>query len=117
VTAKATNEPAGEDDGILVIGETPEEPKYDVLFRLHGKDYEGLTNPPGSLMMQYIGLLRNRGANVAISWLLEKMFTPEAYKALTEDPAVSRPDSRKVNDLVLGLVFGGADIPKSRRTG
>jgi hypothetical protein len=117
VTAKATNEPASEDDGILVIGDTPEEPKYDVLFRLRGKDYEGLTNPSGSLMMEYIGLLRKRGANVAISWLLEEMLTPEAYKALTGDRSVSRTDSRKVNDMLLGLMFGGADIPKSQRNG
>jgi hypothetical protein len=113
MTAKATNEPAGEpDDGILTIGEAPEEPKYDVLFRLRGKEFQGITNPSGSLMMQYIGLLRKRGANVALSWLLEKMLTPEAYQAVTEDESISRGDSRKVNDLILGLVFGSETVPK-----
>ena len=92
MTAKATNEPR-EDDGILVIGETAEEPKYDVLFRLRGKEYKGLANPAGSLMLQYIGLPRKRGTNAALSWLLEEMLTPDAYKAVTEDPAISRADS------------------------
>jgi len=112
VTAKATTKPDDPEDGILTIGESPEEPKYDVLFRVRGTEYQGLTNPPGSLMMQYIGLLRKRGANVALSWLLEEMLAPEAYKALTEDRAISRADSRKVNDLVLGLVFGTETVPK-----
>lgn len=114
MTAKATNNPAPDEagDGILTIGESAEVPKYDVLFRLHGKEYEGLTNPSGSLMMQYIGLLRRRGANVALSWLAEEMLAPEAYKALTEDRAISRPDSRKVNDLILSLVFGSETVPK-----
>lgn len=113
MTAKATNEPASEpDDGVLVIGEASEEPKYDVLFRMRGKEYQGLTNPSGSLMMAYISLLRKRGANVALSWLLEEMLTAEAYTALTEDRAITRADSRKVNDLVLGLVFGTETVPK-----
>jgi hypothetical protein len=113
MTATATGKSRREDDNdILTIGEAPEEPKYDVLFRLGGTEYQGLTNPSGSLMMQYIGLLRKRGANVALSWLLEEMLTPEAYKVLTEDPGVSRADSRKVNDLVLSLVFGPETVPK-----
>jgi hypothetical protein len=120
MTATVTNKAAKanrDDDGVLVIGETVEEPKHDVLFRLRGKEYEGLTNPPGSLMLAYIGLLRKRGANVALSWLLEEMLTPEAYKAVTEDAAVSRADFRQVTDLVLGLLFGTETVPKSRRNG
>jgi hypothetical protein len=116
VTAQATNEPpAPEDDGILRIGDTPEEPKWDVLFSLRGQECKGLANPPASLMLRYVNTLRKRGANVAISWLLEEMLTPEACEAL-EDPAVSRPDFRKVTDLLLGLLFGG-DVPKSRQSG
>lgn len=119
MTAKATNKTdqvGQEDDGILRIGEQAEEPKRDVLFRISGTEYEGLTNPPASLMLRYIDLLRKRGANVALSWLLEEMLAPEAYKALTEDLAVSRADFRKVTNLVLGLLFG-ADVPKSPRNG
>ncbi len=120
MTAKATtnkSETTREGDGVLCIGETPEEPKHDVLFRLRGEEFQGLTNPPAALMLQYIGLLRKRGANVALSWLLEEMLTPEAYKALTEDPAISRADFRQVTDLVLGLLFGTETVPKSRRNG
>ena len=118
MTAKATNKndrAEDGDDGILRIGEQPEEPKFDVLFTVHGKGCQGLVNPPASLMLRYIGLLRKRGANVALSWLLEEMLDTEAYKALTEDQAVSRDDFRKVSDLILGLLFG-TDVPKSPRS-
>lgn len=118
MTAKATNKNDRDEDGgdgILRIGEQPEEPKFDVLFTLHGKGHQGLVNPSASLMLRYIGLVRKRGANVALSWLLEEMLDAAAYKALTEDPAVSRADFRQVTDLILGLLFG-ADVPKSPRT-
>jgi len=120
MTAKATNK-AGQDDsddGVLRIGDTPEEPKYDALFRLHGKPYEGLVNPPASLMLRYMDTLRKRGSNVAVSWLLEQMLKADAYAVLTTDPAVSRAEWQQVCDLVLGLVFGKPDpLPKSSRNG
>jgi hypothetical protein len=117
MTAKATSKndrTEDGDDGILRIGEQPEEPKFDVLFTVHGTGHRGLVNPPAALMLKYIDLVRKRGANVALSWLLEEMLDAEAYKALTEDQAVSRPEFRKVTDLILGLLFG-TDVPKSPR--
>ena len=116
MTAKGTNAP-GEDDGILRIGDTPEEPKYDTLFRLRGKPYEGLVNPPASLLFRYLDTQRKRGADSALSWLLEEMLKADAYTALMTDGALSRADFDKVCDLMRGLLFGRETVPKSRRSG
>ena len=119
MVAKATSAPP-EDDGILRIGGTVEEPKYDVLFRLGGKDCRGLANPPASMMLGYMDQARKRGTNTAISWLLEEILDGPAYEALTTDPGLSRRDWQAVCDLVLGLLFGSGDagaVPKARRSG
>ncbi len=118
MTAKATTERA-EDDGILRIGDTAEEPKYDVLFRLAGAECKGLANPPASLMLRYIDTQRKRGQNVAISWLVEEMLDADAYAALTTAPNLGRGEWQQVCDLLLGILFGTAEgaVPKPRRSG
>ena len=113
MTAKAVNRaPDAEDDGILRIGDTPEEPKYDVLFRLKGKPYEGLVNPDGSVLVRYLDTQRKRGADMALSWLLEKILKPDAYTALMSG-GVSRPEFDEVCELVRKITFGRETIPKS----
>jgi hypothetical protein len=110
VTAKATTGPA--DDGILRIGETAEEPKYDVLFRIRGKACEGMINPSGSVLFAFLDVQRKRGADTALSWLLEKMLKPDAYRAVTTDESLTRADFDAVCDLVRNLVFGRDSSPK-----
>jgi hypothetical protein len=110
VTAKATSAPA--DDGILRIGETAEEPRYDVLFRIRGKDYQGVVNPNGGLLFKYLDIQRKRGSDPALSWLLEKMLKPDAYLAVTTDEALTRADFDAVTELVRGLLFGRETGPK-----
>jgi hypothetical protein len=112
VTAKATNSADDGDDGVLRIGESAEEPKYDVLFRIRGKEYQGIANPSGALLFKYLDIQRNRGTDTALSWLLEKMLAADAYTAITTDDSLSRTDFNKVCDLVRGLVFGREKGPK-----
>lgn len=101
-------------DGIIRIGDEPEDPRYEVLFRLHGKPYEVLVNPPASLLLRYLDLQRKRGANPAFSWALEQMAGEEAYKALLEDDAVTRADFQQIIDLIMGILLGSPDtLPKS----
>ena len=117
MTAKATT--ATEDDGILRIGESAEEPKYDVLFRIRGKEYEGIANPSGKVLFRYLDVQRKRGSDIALSWLLEEILDAAAYEAVTTDDSVSRDDFDKVTELVRGLVFGRERNPKTpgrRRT-
>ena len=117
MTAKATSAPA--DDGILRIGETAEEPRYDVLFRIRGKEYQGIVNPNGGLLFKYLDIQRKRGSDMALSWLLEKVLKADAYEAVTTDESLSRPDFDAVCELVRGLVFGretGPKPPGRRRT-
>jgi hypothetical protein len=114
VTAKATNAGDGEDDGVLRIGENAEEPKYDVLFRIRGKEYQGITNPSGGLLFKYLDIQRKRNADTALSWLLEKILHPDAYAAITDDDSLDRADFDKVCDLVRGLVFGRERGPKTQ---
>jgi hypothetical protein len=110
VTAKAITGPA--DDGILRIGESAEEPKYDVLFRIRGREYEGIANPSGALLFRYLDVQRKRGSDIALSWLLEEVLSADAYTAVTTDPSLSRPDFDQVCNLVRGLVFGRESGPK-----
>jgi hypothetical protein len=118
VTAKGTTRlPEDEDDGILCIGEGAEEPKHDVLFRVRGTGYEGLLNPPSSVLFRYLNLQRTRGADVALDWALEEILSPAAYKVLMEDEHLGRPDFDAVCDLVRGIIFGRKTVPKSRSRG
>lgn len=117
MTAKATTTGRDGDDGILRIGETAEEPKLDVLFRLGGTEYEGLANPPASVLFRYMDIFRKRGADPALSWLLEEILSADAYQVLMSDKRLSRADFDKVCDLVRGLVFGRETVPKSPRSG
>lgn len=110
MTAQATSAPS--DDGILRIGETAEEPKHDVLFRIRGKDYEGIVNPSGSLLFKYLDVQRKRGTDMALSWLLEKMLSADAYLAVTTDESLTRADFDAVCELVRGLMFGRETGPK-----
>lgn len=112
MTAKATTGDSSEDDGILRIGESAEEPKYDVLFRIRGKEYQGIANPNGSMLFAYLNVQRKRGSDMALSWLLEKMLRPDAYTAVITDESLSRTDFDKVTELVRGILFGTASGPK-----
>lgn len=111
MTAKATTGPA--DDGILRIGDSAEEPKHDVLFRVRGKEYQGLTNPPASLLFRYLDVQRKRGTDTALSWLLEEVLDADAYAAITTNPSLTRSDFDQVCELVRGLLFGRDSGPKS----
>jgi hypothetical protein len=117
-TARARKqEPAqadGDDDGILRIGESAEEPKYDTLFKIDGKPYTALVNPPGNVFHKYIDTIRKRGPNFALSWLLERMLAPEAYAALMDSPKVTDADITAVTDLCTGLITGRTVAPKAR---
>lgn len=106
--------PDDADDGILRIGESGEEPKYDTLFKIDGRPYKGLVNPPGSAFHGYLDVLRKRGPNVALSWLLERLLDPEAYAALLESPKVTDADFKAVTDLCVGLITGRKTAPKAR---
>jgi hypothetical protein len=115
VTAKATTRTEGDsdaDDGVLRIGESAEEPKYEVLFRVRGKEYEGRTNPPGSVLFRYLDIQRKRSSDTAMSWLVEKILKPDAYAAITEDESVSRPDFDRVCEIMRNLLFGRDSSPK-----
>jgi hypothetical protein len=108
--------PPAEDftNGIIRLGDEPEDPRYEVLFTLRGKPCEVRVNPPASLLLNYLEMQRKRGSNLAFSWVLEEMVGEEAYKALLEDDVVSRADFQQVIDLVLGIVLGSPDaLPKS----
>jgi hypothetical protein len=110
---RAADEP---DDGIIRIGDEPEEPVYDTLFRLGGTSYKVLTNPPASLMIEYFDRMRKDGTNVAFSWVLEEMVGEEGYQVLLKDPRVSRANFRQIVDAVMRIVLGNSDddsVPKS----
>jgi hypothetical protein len=112
---RAADEP---DDGIIRIGDEPEEPVYDTLFRLGGTSYKVLTNPPASLMLDYFDRMRKDGTNVAFSWVLEEMVGEEAYGLLLHDARVSRENFRAIATAVMRIVLGNTDddsVPKSSR--
>ena len=105
------------DNGILRIGEDePEEPRYEVMFRLDGKEYEAVINPPTSLMLRYLDRLRKWGPNPAISWLIEEMVGAEGYEALLTSPKTSSKDFAAVSRAAIRAVMGDGDTgaPKSR---
>ena len=105
------------DDGILRIGEDdPEEPRYEVMFRLDGKEYEAVINPPTSLMLRYLDRLRKWGPNPAISWLIEEMVGAEGYEALLTSPKTSSQDFAAVSRAAIRAVMGDGETgaPKSR---
>lgn len=110
--AAPAQEPAEPDDGLLRIGEAPEEPKFEPLFRLGGKSYDVLVNPSGSLLADYLHRLRNLGANLALSWLMEEMLSPDAYAAIRANRKVSDSELRQVMRLCAQIVTGTA-APKS----
>lgn len=105
---------AWDGEGILTIGEDPDEPKRDVLFRLDGKEYEVCINPPASLMLRYMDRVRKWGPTAAISWLLEELVGGEGYEALLASPKVSQKDFGRISDAAVRIVMGRAAAPKSR---
>ena len=115
-TARTHDDDTGPGDGIIRFGDEPEEPRYDTLFRCGGKSYQVLTNPPASLMLAYFDKMRREGVNVAASWALEEMTSPEAYQVLTSDPRVTREGFRQVIRAVMRILLGDEDenaVPKS----
>lgn len=121
--ARPAPEPEREDDsdfdGVLELGTADDSPKYDVLFRLDGTEYDVLTNPPASLMLGYFDKVRKEGPNVAFSWVLERMLGADGYEAVTTSPKVSKNDFRQVGEAVLTILLGtqGETAPKSPRKG
>jgi hypothetical protein len=108
------------DDGIISFGDEPEEPKYDTLFRLGGKEYPVLLNPPASMMIDYFARYRELGPNLAFSWALEQMVGADAFAALRTDRRVSRDGFRQVIDAVMRILLGledGAGGPKPSSNG
>jgi hypothetical protein len=103
-----------ENDGILRIGESAEEPKYDVLFKIDGKPYKGLMNPPGSVLHKYILTIRRSGPNAALSWLYERMLAPDAHAALMDSEKVSDTDFDEITKLCIGLINGRPVAPKAK---
>lgn len=105
------------DDGILRLGEDDEEkPRYEVLFRLDGKEWEAVANPSASLMLRYLDRLRKWGPNPAISWLLEELVGTEGYEALLTSPKVTQKDFAAVSRAAVRIVMGDGETgaPKSR---
>lgn len=123
MTAQAARKPrpvraADEPDGIIRIGDEPEEPVYDTLFRLGGTSYKVLTNPPVALMMSYFDRARKESNNRAFSWLLEQMLGEDGYTVLRDDPRVSRENFQQIVDAVMRIVLGNDDetsVPKSSK--
>jgi hypothetical protein len=115
MTAKAARTPrpvhAAEDasDGIISFGDEPEEPKHDTLFRLGGKEYPVLLNPPASLMIDYFYRVREDGPNLAFLWVLEEMLGKDGCRALREDPRVTRDGYRQVADAIMRILLGSED--------
>ena len=106
-----------EDDGILHLGEDePEKPRSVVAFRLDGKEYEAVINPPTSMMLRYLDRMRKWGPNPAISWLIEEMVGPEGYEALLTSPKVTKDDFAAISRLCVKAVMGDGDTgaPKAR---
>jgi hypothetical protein len=115
-TRKAASRAADEpDDGIIRFSDEPEEPKYDTLFRLGGKEYQVLLNPPASLMLSYFDRVREEGPNLAIAWALSRMVGEDGYSILKTDPRVTREGFRQVVDAAMDILLGnegGARGPK-----
>lgn len=113
---KAAPPAAGDDDGLLTIGEEPaEEPRYELLFRLGTKRHSALVNPDGSLLTEYLHRGRYLGVLMAQNWLLERMLSPDAYLAIRTGN-VSDSDLRKVIAALVQIVTG-TPAPKSPTPG
>jgi hypothetical protein len=108
-------------DGILDFSDATEEPRYGVLFRLDGVEYDVLENPPASMMLGYFDRARRMGGNVAFSWILAQMLTTEAYQVVTTSPKISRANLEAIGEAVMKILMGNNDqgqtVPKSRTNG
>lgn len=121
MTAKGTTKSSStdpDDGGVLRIGDTPEEPRYEPLIEVGGKPCDVLANPPATLLFGYLERQREQGSNAAFSWLLKKMTTPESHRLITENEAVKRTEVRDISSLVLRVLLGPPDVslPKSSKT-
>jgi hypothetical protein len=77
-----------------------------LLFTVDDREFSMLLNPPSSMMLEYLDIARNEGANVAFSWGMEQMLGQEAYEVLLAEPRVSKEQFQQLGEIVIGQLMG-----------
>jgi isopentenyl diphosphate isomerase/L-lactate dehydrogenase-like FMN-dependent dehydrogenase len=89
----------------ITADQRPEEEERALLFTLDDKEYTLWLNAPSSVMLEYLDIARNEGANVAFSWGMEQMLGEAGYQALF-DPRITKDQFQSIGEIVIGQLMG-----------
>lgn len=86
--------------------------------RVEAVDYTMPSKPNAGLALEYLKRARREGADIAMSWLVEKAIGEDGYDALTEElaqlePAEAMSVLRGVVGRIQRVAMGGLDAPKA----
>lgn len=89
-----------------------EEQKFVPIFTVDDKEYELWTNPPASVGLRYLRMVREEGTESSAVWLLEQMIGEDGYEALMNLPDLKAGDLERImkicKEYSMGDEEGGA---------
>jgi hypothetical protein len=106
-----------EDPRILRLSSTTEaEPEVRVpLFYIDDVEYTVLKNPPPTVGLQYLRILKEQGEGFAAYFLLTNLLGEEGYAALENYDKLTREQYDKILELAVEISTGQSERPKVPR--
>lgn len=119
--AKAAAKPAAtlpaqadedEDDVLQITSGTYKPGRRVVIFYIDGKPHSVPEDPPAIVTINYLDAVRRSGAAAASTYMLEAMFGPESYLALTTCKDITTKQLALVIEKVAGILNAADEGPK-----
>lgn len=73
-----------------------EEQKFETLFTVDDKEYALWINPPASVGLAYLKMVKEENTEAAAVWLLEQMIGEDGYEALMGLPDLKEEDLTRI---------------------
>jgi hypothetical protein len=83
-----------------------EEQKYETLFTVNEKSYDLWINPPASVGLRYLKMVKEQNQEHAAVWLLEQMIGEDGYAALMSIPNLKASQLEQISKIVKDYAMG-----------
>jgi hypothetical protein len=95
---------------LFTVDAAEREPDLVHIFSIDGVPYHMDRNQDASVALQYLKLVRSRGENVALSFMIEEVMGEKAYEALMNYKGITPAQLGQVMLAVQTVLLGSGDL-------
>lgn len=92
-------------------------PTREPLFYLGDEEHTMLTNPPPSLTLAYMDMVKDRGVDAAVAMCCQRLLGEKSYRALLSSDDISDEQLGKIFEIVMDTVLGRVNRPDGPKAG